>query len=30
MKNWLFKVKLNAPSDLDDLMDEDQYKAMID
>ena len=30
MENWLFKVKLNAPSDLDDLMDEDQYKAMID
>jgi len=30
MKNWLFKVKLNAPSDLDDLMNEDQYKAMID
>ena len=29
MKNWLFKVKLNAPSDLDDLMDEEQYKAMI-
>ena len=27
MENWLFKVKLNAPSDLDDLMDEDQYKA---
>ena len=30
MENWLFKVKLNAPSDLDDLMDENQYKAMID
>ena len=30
MENWLFKVKLNAPSDLDDLMDEGQYKAMID
>ena len=30
MNNWLFKVKLSAPSDLDDLMDEDQYKAMID
>ena len=30
MENWLFKVKLNAPSDIDDLMDEDQYKAMID
>ena len=30
MKNWLFKVKLNAPSDLDDLMDEEQYKALID
>ena len=30
MENWLFKVKLNTPSDLDDLMDEDQYKAMID
>ena len=30
MENWLFKVKLNAPSDLDDLVDEDQYKAMID
>ena len=30
MKNWLFKVKLIAPSDLDDLMNEDQYKAMID
>ena len=29
MENWLFKVKLNTPSDLDDLMDEDQYKAMI-
>ena len=30
MNNWLFKVKLSAPSDLDDLMDEDNYKAMID
>jgi len=30
MENWLFKVKLNAPSDLDDLMDEHQYKTMID
>ena len=30
MGNWLFKVKLSAPSDLDDLMDEDHYKAMID
>ena len=30
MENWLFKVKLNTPSDLDDLMDEKQYKAMID
>ena len=30
MNNWLFKVKLNAPSDLDDLINEDQYKAMID
>ena len=29
MHNWLFKVKLTAPSDLDGLMDEDQYKAMI-
>ena len=30
MNNWLFKVKLTAPSDLDGLMDENQYKAMID
>jgi glycine cleavage system H protein len=30
MNNWLFKVKLTAPSDLDGLMDEDQYNAMID
>lgn len=30
MKNWLFRVKLNTPSDLDDLMNEDQYKAIID
>ena len=30
MDNWLFKVKLDALSDLDDLMDESQYKAMID
>lgn len=30
MKNWLFKVRVIAPSDLDDLMNEDQYKAMID
>ena len=30
MENWLFKVKLNTPSDLDDLMDEDQYKTIID
>lgn len=27
--NWLFKVKLTSLSDLDDLMDEVQYKAMI-
>ena len=30
MNNWLFKVKMTAPSDLDGLMDENQYKAMID
>ena len=30
MDNWLFKVKMTALSDLDGLMDEDQYKAMID
>ena len=30
MNNWLFKVKLTAPSDLDGLMDENQYNAMID
>ena len=30
MEHWLFKVKLTAPSDLDGLMDEDQYNAMID
>ena len=30
MSNWLFKVKLTAPSDLDGLMDEDQYNATID
>ena len=30
MENWLFKVRLDAPSDLDDLMDEDQYKALLD
>ena len=30
MSNWLFKVKLTAPPDLDGLMDEDQYNAMID
>ena len=29
MNNWLFKVKMTVPSDLDGLMDEDQYKAMI-
>jgi len=29
MDNWLFKVKLASPADLDDLMDEDQYNAMI-
>lgn len=29
MDNWLFKVKLNAPFDPDELMDEEQYKSMI-
>jgi glycine cleavage system H protein len=29
MDNWLFKVKLSSPSDLDEMMDEDQYKALI-
>lgn len=27
---WFFKMKLNNPSDLDDLLDEDDYKALID
>lgn len=27
---WFFRMKLTTPSDLDDLMDEDAYKAMID
>ncbi len=30
MNNWVFKVKISTPSDLDGLMDEDQYRAMID
>ncbi len=29
MDNWLFKVKLDSLSDLDDLIDEDQYKSLI-
>lgn len=27
---WFFKMKLANPSDMDDLMDEDAYKALID
>jgi glycine cleavage system H protein len=27
---WMFKMKLANPSDLDDLMDEDAYKALIE
>ena len=27
---WFFKFKLDNPSDLDDLLDEDAYKALID
>jgi glycine cleavage system H protein len=27
---WFFKMKLTNPSDMDDLMDEDAYKALID
>ncbi len=29
MDNWLFKVKLTAPFDIDGLMDEEQYNSMI-
>ena len=29
MKNWLFKIKISSTSDLEELMDEDAYKAMI-
>ena len=29
MKNWLFKLKINDVSDLDTLMDEDAYNALI-
>ena len=29
MKNWLFKIKISSISDLEELMDEDAYKAMI-
>lgn len=27
---WFFKMKLTNPSEMDDLMDEDAYKALID
>ena len=27
---WFFKMKLSNPSDMDDLMDEDAYKDLID
>lgn len=27
---WFFKMKLSNPSDMDDLLDEDAYKALID
>ena len=27
---WFFKMKLDNPSDMDDLLDEDDYKALID
>ncbi len=27
---WFFKMKLDNPSDMDDLLDEDAYKALID
>ncbi|MEA1989107.1 MAG: glycine cleavage system protein GcvH [Pseudomonadota bacterium] len=30
MVNWIMKVKLSDPSDLDDLMDEDAYQACIE
>ena len=29
MENWLFKLKINDASDLDALMDEDAYNALI-
>lgn len=28
MKNWIIKVELSDPSELDDLMDEEAYKAV--
>jgi len=27
---WMFKMKLSDPSELDDLLDEDAYKALIE
>jgi len=30
MVNWIMKVKLSDPSDLDDLMDEEAYQACIE
>ena len=27
---WIFKMKLSDPSEMDDLLDEDAYKALID
>lgn len=27
---WFFKMKLATPSDMDDLMDEDAYKALVE
>jgi glycine cleavage system H protein len=29
MNNWLFKLNVSSPSDLDDMMNEDQYKVLI-
>ena len=28
MENWLFKLKINDASDLEELMDEDAYNAL--
>jgi glycine cleavage system H lipoate-binding protein len=30
MQNWLFKIKISDVGDLESLMDEDAYNALID